>query len=197
LCTVWTGTDIRHYINGAQVYVQSNITQADNSFGPLNKWTRMIIQGYNFGSSYDINWSGIGAGSVTSATFGGGGQTAAPGSSFSQSISAVILDAGGEPIPCVPVTFVASMAGASATLAATTVVTDRTGTASTIATANSTLGTYSISVQAPGIAALVAITLTNGFPPVVAPIPTLSQAALLALGLLLTTIASGVLFRRR
>jgi hypothetical protein len=192
LCIAWTGTDIRHYVNGTQVYVQSNLAQADTSFGPPDKYTRMINQGYNFGSSYDINWSGIGAGTVTSTTVSGAGQITPPGSAFAQAISLVVLDAGGAPIPCVPVTFTAPGTGASATLSATTVLTDRTGTASSTATANSTLGTFSISAQAAGIALPTPITLTNGFPAVAAaPVPTLSLTGLLALGLLLTTVAMG------
>jgi hypothetical protein len=198
LCIVWTGSDIRHYINGAQVYVQSNLAQADASFGPLNKYTRMINEAYNFGSSYDVKWSAMGAGTVTSAVVGGAGQIAPPGSTFAQAISVVVLDTGGAPIPCVPVTFTAPGTGASATLSATMVLTDRTGTASSTATANSTLGTFSISAQAAGLALPASITLTNGFPAAAAaPVPTLSLTGLLALGLLLTTVAMGASTRPR
>ena len=197
LCIAWTGNQITHYVNGAQVYVQSNLAQGDNSFGPPNKYTRVIIQGYNFGSTYDVNWSGIGAGTVASTTVGGGGQTTPPNSPFPQTISAVVLDAGGAPIPCVPVTFTAPASGASATLSASTVVTDRTGTASIGATANSILGAYSVAVQVTGIAAPAAIPLANGFAVAAAQIPTLSFAGLFALGLLVAAMAAVSLARRR
>ena len=197
LCIAWTGNQITHYVNGVQVYVQSNLAQGDNSFGPPNKYTRMIIQGYNFGSTYDVNWSGIGAGTVTSTTVGGSGQTTPPNSPFPQTISVVVLDAGGAPIPCVPVTFTAPVSGASATLSASTVVTDRTGTASVAATANSTLGAYSIAAQVTGIAAPAAIPLANGFAIAAAQIPTVSPAGLFALGLLVATMAAVSFARRR
>lgn len=193
LCIAWTGTDIRHYINGTQVYVQSNLTLGDNSFGPPIMYTRMIIQGYNFGSTYDVNWSGIGAGTVASAAAGGGGQTTPPNSPFAQTLTITVLDAGGAPIPCVPVTFTAPGAGASATLSATTVLSDRNGIASASATANSTLGSYAIATQVPGIPSPPSIPLTNGVPPPVAQVPATSLLALTLLALLLAALAARVL----
>ena len=198
LCTVWTGGDIRHYVNGALVYTQTDISQADTSFGPLNKFTRMIVQAYNFGSSYDANWSGLGAGTVTSTTVTGSGQTSSPGAPFAQTLTVTVLDAGGAPIPCVPVTFSAPGSGPSATLSAASAITDRAGAASVTATANSTLGTYSIGVQIPGIPVPPPIVLTNGFPAApAAPVPTLPLPGLLVLGGMLAALAARAISARR
>jgi hypothetical protein len=188
LCTAWTGADIRHYVNGVEVYVQTDLTQADTSFGPPNKWTRTIVQGYNFGADYQANWSGIGAGQVNAASASAGsGQTAPPGASFAQMLTVTVVDAGGAPVPCVPVTFTAPASGASASLSATTVVTGRDGAASVSATANATLGTYSVSAQTAGVATPTAFALTNA--PVA--IPVLSPLGLFALALTLAALGLG------
>jgi hypothetical protein len=195
LCIAWTGADIRHYINGAQVYLQSNLTQADTSFGPPNKYTRMIMQAYNFGASYDANWSGIGAGTVGAASAGGGsGQTAPPGATFAQMLTVLVVDTGGAPVPCVPVTFAAPASGASASLSVTTVITDRSGAASITATADATLGTYNVSAQAAGVASPTLFVLTNAFPPAPLPVPAVAPLALFVLSLSLATIALRVLW---
>ena len=96
-------------------------------------------------------------------------------------LQVIATDAGGAPLPCVPVTFAAPGAGASATLSATTVVTNMQGVAKVTATANATLGAYAISASAPGLPA-VQFNLANLTAlPVTAPIPTLGPGALLVL----------------
>ena len=59
----YTGSAIEHRINGTLVYTQTNLTQADNSFGPPARIGTIFFQGYNFGgANYDIYWSRAAAG---------------------------------------------------------------------------------------------------------------------------------------
>ncbi len=161
VCIAFPGTELRFYVNGAQVYVQSSLAQADPSYGPPVKWSRAITQAYNFGSSYTGNWSNLGGGRLAgSAASGGNNQSAPVGTAFSNPLSVLVTDTGGAPLPCVPVTFAAPGAGASAALSATTVVTNMQGIAQVTATANATVGTYVVSATAPGLSA-VSFNLAN------------------------------------
>lgn len=159
-CSVFTGSELRVFINGALAYTQTDLSQADTSYGPVTKFTRAITQGYNFGSTYTINWSGLGGGTLTAgAVAGGGGQTTPPGSPFALPLQVRATDAGGSALPCIPVTFAAPGSGASATLSATTVLTDRSGIAQVSATANATGGSYNVTATLPtGITVPIALT---------------------------------------
>ncbi len=58
----FTGTAIEHRINGTLVYTQTDLTQADATYGPPARIGDIFFQGYNFGASYDIYWSRAAAG---------------------------------------------------------------------------------------------------------------------------------------
>lgn len=161
VCIAFPGTELRFYVNGALVYTQSSLVQGDPSFGPPNKWTRTTMQGYNFGTSYTANWSGLGAGKLGGANAASGnGQSANVGTAFAVALKVVATDAGGAPLPCVPVTFAAPASGASATLSATSVVTNMQGEATVTATANAVAGSYVVTAAAPGVGP-VQFNLTN------------------------------------
>lgn len=161
VCIAFTGTELRFYLDGAQVYVQTNLAQGDDSYGPPTKWTRTIVQAYNFGTGYTANWSGLGAGKLdTTAVDSGNNQVTAPNTAFPVALGVIARDSGGAPLPCIPITFSAPVAGASASLSAVTVMTDRNGLATVNATANGTPGSYTVQAAAPGLTD-VAINLTN------------------------------------
>lgn len=154
VCIAFTGSELRYYVGGAQVHLQTNLQQDDSSFGPPTKWTRSIMQAYNFGSAYTSHWAGIGAGRLqTTSLNGGDNQSAATNAAFAAPLAVVARDTGGAPLPCIPVTFAAPGSGASANLSGVTVLTDRNGVASVTATANGTPGAYVVTATAPGLAA--------------------------------------------
>ncbi|HTP99216.1 MAG TPA: hypothetical protein VMN56_07815 [Casimicrobiaceae bacterium] len=166
VCIAFSGSQLSFYVNAALVYTQSNLVQDDTSFGPPVKWSRTIMQAYNFGTGYTSNWSGLGAGRLAAASGAtGSGQSAQVGMPFATPLKVVATDAGGAPLPCVPVTFAAPAFGASATLSASMVLTNTRGEATVAATANAVAGSYAVTATAPGVAP-VKFALTNtGFPP--------------------------------
>ena len=91
----------------------------------------------------------------------GSGQTAAVASGFAAPLVAVVKDSFGNPVPGVTVIFAAPASGASATLAGSPAVTDADGQASVTATANATLGSYTVTASVAGITTGAAFTLTN------------------------------------
>ena len=95
------------------------------------------------------------------ATFSGGGQSAAAGTPFDNSLIAIVRDAGGNPRAGVDVTFHTPQSGAAATLFAATVVTDADGLASASAGANMEVGGYVVTATAAGVAATSTFDLTN------------------------------------
>jgi hypothetical protein len=198
VCLAYTGSEFRSFINGALVYTQADLTHNDvATLGPTTHFSRMLLQAYNFGSTYTAQWAGLGAGQLGSVgAQGGGGQTAAPGSAFAAPLAVQARDSSGAPLPCVPVTFSAPGSGASATLASVTVLTDRAGIAAVQATANGELGDYAVSAAAPGLAAPAVLALRNA---VVAqapaePVPVGGGPWLLGASLALWALARG---RRR
>lgn len=143
VCTVFTGGELRFYINGALVYVQSSLVQSDTSFGPPTKFTRTIMQAYNFGSDYTAQWSTLGAGTASGGSVAAGNnQSTGVNTAFPIAIQVLATDSGGAALPCVPVTFAVPASGASATLSTTTAITNAQGIAQVMATANGTTGAY-------------------------------------------------------
>lgn len=163
VCVAFAGTEFRSYINGALVYTQTDLTHDDvTTLGPTTHFSRVMMQAYNFGATYSVQWSGLGAGQLASAgAQGGGGQSAAPGSAFATPLAVIVRDTTGAPLPCVPVTFSVPGSGASASLNSVTVVTDRSGVAAVQATANDQTGDYTVNASAPGLAAPVGFALRN------------------------------------
>ena len=98
---------------------------------------------------------------VDIATFSGGGQSAAAGTPFDNSLIAMVRDAGGNPLAGVDVTFHVPQSGAAASLFAATVVTDADGLASASASANAAPGMYAVTATAAGVPATATFDLTN------------------------------------
>jgi uncharacterized repeat protein (TIGR01451 family) len=78
-------------------------------------------------------------------------QTATINTAYAAALDAEIVDAFGNGVPGVTVTFSAPVSGASGTLAAPSVVTDATGHAQTTISANAAVGEFAVSVAADGV----------------------------------------------
>jgi hypothetical protein len=156
LCIAFSGADLKSYINGALVHTQTDLSHSDvATLGPTTHFSRLLMQAYNFGASYTATWSGLGAGQLgTTSAQAGSGQSALVSSAFGTPLSVIATDTTGAPLPCVPVVFTAPASGASATLSAVTVLTNRQGVASVQASANGTAGPYTVLASAPGLADL-------------------------------------------
>lgn len=186
LCLVLSGGTVQSYVNGALAYTQSDLSLPSAN---ADRFNNLVINTYNFGSDYSAHWSNIGAGKLSSiAVASGSGQSAPAGSAFDEPLVVEALDAGGAPLPCVPVTFSAPNGGASTMQATTTVLTDYMGRASFAARANGVTGRYEIGASAPGLEQPVRLELTNSPAVTVGdakPVPTMSQWALALLSLVL------------
>jgi uncharacterized repeat protein (TIGR01451 family) len=101
-----------------------------------------------------------GAAASLSAT-GGSVQSTIISSAFGTALQVTVVDGTGNPVPGITVTYAAPASGASATLSATTAVTNASGIASVTATANALPGTYSIIASVAGVANKPAFSLTN------------------------------------
>ena len=193
VCMAWDAPVLRFFVNGAEVYNKATVDPGP-PYGPPTHWSRQIQQEYNWGTTYDSNWSGLGTGVATAmAVASGSGQTTPQGTAFPLPVTITVVDASGAPLPCVPVTFTAPGSGASGVPSAGTVITNSAGQATVSVTANATPGSYSLTASAPGVAAS-AIPLTNGFPVLAtaAGIPALSGPALAALALLVALVGYGL-----
>jgi 5-hydroxyisourate hydrolase-like protein (transthyretin family) len=102
----------------------------------------------------------VAAAPATIAIVSGNDQSAAVGAPFANPLVVSVSDAFGNPVSGVEVRFAAPASGASATLSATSVVTDGSGTASVTATANGTAGSYVVTATVSGLAP-VSFALTN------------------------------------
>jgi uncharacterized repeat protein (TIGR01451 family) len=92
---------------------------------------------------------------------GGNNQSAAPGMPFAHPLNVTVTpNAGGEPVDGGVVLFTAPVAGASASLAPNPAIISA-GSASTIATANATAGSYVVAADTAGSSTGVSFTLTN------------------------------------
>lgn len=97
----------------------------------------------------------------------GAPQTTAVGAAFAQTLHAKVLDAGNQPVANVAVTFTLPTAGASAAFIGiigntVTVTTNASGTAvSPTLVANATMGSYTVTAQAEGVATIADFSLTN------------------------------------
>ena len=88
----------------------------------------------------------------TVAVFSGSPQSTQVGQAFNAPIVALLTeDFANAPLPGVTVDFIAPNSGASATLSASSVVTDASGLASVTATANAIAGTYAVTASATGV----------------------------------------------
>jgi len=99
---------------------------------------------------------------------------------FADPLGVQVVDAGGNGVPNVEVTFTAPSSGASATLSPGTVMTDANGLASTTATANTVAGSYTVNATVAGVDAPASFAFTNlaGLPASLTPIgPGANQSA--------------------
>ena len=87
-------------------------------------------------------------------------QLAAVGAAYANPLQVTVKDAGGNPLSGVTVTFTAPASGASATLSAGTAVTNASGVASVIATANNTAGPYVVTASVGALSAVFSLTNT-------------------------------------
>jgi hypothetical protein len=101
------------------------------------------------------------AGSTGTPIAGATPQTAARSAVFAKPLAVTVKDAGGNPLQGVVVTYIVPGSGASATLPATTAVTNQTGVASVTATANATAGAYVVTAGVTGLVAPAVFNLTN------------------------------------
>ncbi len=100
---------------------------------------------------------------------GGTPQGAAVNTAFSDALSVSVVDAEGNPLEGVTVTFVVPGTGASTALSQTTVVTDVGGHASVTGVANGTAGSYQVVASVDGVGETAVFDLTNtasGQPPI-------------------------------
>ncbi|HZL21391.1 MAG TPA: Ig-like domain-containing protein, partial [Polyangia bacterium] len=111
-------------------------------------------------SSTSFNLRNLGAPSSITVV-SGSGQSAALLGTYATTLTALVSDATGFPLPNVVVTFVPPASGASAGLSATTVTTGSSGQASVTATANTVAGSYTVNATAPGVATPAGYALTN------------------------------------
>ena len=119
------------------------------------------------------------------AASGGTPQSTPVNTLFPQALQVRVLTAGGQPAPGLYVVFTPPASGASATLSATSVMTDQNGYASVAATANGQVGSYLVTATVYGAqVAAVDFALTNAAAMSATPVPTLSQWGLLALSVL-------------
>jgi len=99
---------------------------------------------------------------------------------FADPLGVQVIDAGGNGVPNVEVTFTAPASGASASLSPSTVMTDENGLASTTATANTVAGSYTVNATVAGVDAPASFAFTNlaGLPASLTPVgPGANQSA--------------------
>jgi hypothetical protein len=92
---------------------------------------------------------------------GGTPQAATVLTEFSAPLTVRVIDAEGDPLQNVMVTFSAPASGPSATLSATTAMTDISGRATVTGTANNIVGTYPVMATVGGVALPATFNLTN------------------------------------
>lgn len=94
-----------------------------------------------------------------------GPYVAVVGQAVTPALSVRVLDALGDPIPGLSVTFAAPSTGASATFAPNPATTDANGVATVTTTANTIAGTYTVTATVAGVATPLSFTLTNAAGP--------------------------------
>ena len=102
----------------------------------------------------------VGAAASTTVS-GGGTQQTRVSTAFATPLAVRVADAANNPVPGATVTFAAPGSGASASLSATTAVTNASGIAQITATANATPGAYAVTASMTGITPAASFALTN------------------------------------
>ncbi len=101
------------------------------------------------------------AGPASVTATGGTPQSAVINTAFASPLQVTVKDLIGNPVSGVTVNFLAPGSGASATLSAATAVTNASGVASVTATANATVGSYSVTASVAGVVTPATFSLTN------------------------------------
>jgi hypothetical protein len=137
-------------INASQLALGSNNLQAsysgDSTFLASNGTTSVTVAAYGTAATLSI--------------VSGTPQTVVTGSTFAAPLVATVLDQYGDPVPNVIVTFTAPASGASASLSASSAITQSNGQAFVTATANAIPGAYNVTASVTGLGSGI-FALTN------------------------------------
>lgn len=126
---------------------------------PQNLLTASLLSSVSF-SNVTLHGGPINAMPASVGPASGTPQSAIINTSFGSPLTVEVLDSEGDGVPGVTVTFAAPTSGASATLSATTVVTDANGLAQVTGVANGVPGDYTVTATAGGLPA-ASFALTN------------------------------------
>ncbi|WP_257385924.1 hypothetical protein [Tahibacter caeni] len=134
---------------------------------PQGLLTASLVDSVSF-SNVRLAETTIPSGNSTLTVSGGGSQSAPVGQPFPQSLTAIVRDQNGDPVPDTLVTLTAPAEGASATLHAGTesgrvivAVTDASGQITFSADANEISGCYIVTGEVPGIDSLAIFHMRN------------------------------------
>ena len=110
--------------------------------------------------TFNVTGNGVAGPPNAVVATSGAPQSQTVGQAFTNPIVATVNDLGGNPVAGVTVNFAVPASGASASLSASSSVTDVNGQASVNATANTVAGTYNVTASAAGLASAT-FSLTN------------------------------------
>lgn len=66
MCVTFTGTTLEYFLNGNLVFTDNSLVPIDPSQGPPTRARSLSVENYNFGSTFDANWSDLEYGSRAS-----------------------------------------------------------------------------------------------------------------------------------
>lgn len=127
---------------------------------PQNLLTANLLTSVSFGN-VTLSSSALNPVAASIAPASGTPQGAQINTGFSAPLTVTVLDADGDPVAGASVTFAAPTSGASATLSATTVLTDASGNAQVTGVANGIAGSYVVTATVGGVATGAQFDLTN------------------------------------
>lgn len=127
---------------------------------PQNLVTANLINSVTF-HNVTLSSSAINPVAASIGSAGGTPQGATVDAAFATAFVVAVLDAEGDPVPNATVTFAAPSSGPSATLSATTIVTDANGQAHVTGVANGIAGAYTITATVDGVGTPAVFQLTN------------------------------------
>ena len=154
--------------SGASATVPSTVTTNSSGLASVTCTANTVAGSYTvIATSSDlgtkvnfflINTTGAPA---TVTVSSGSVQSAIVGTSFNNSLTALVKDAFNNPVPGASVTFSAPGSGASATFSGSPATTNASGLASVNCTANTVAGAYSVTASVAGAATSASFSLTN------------------------------------
>ena len=144
------GTDLEFVLdNGDAAWYGDGVAAKDLTNLPLRKFTTLH-------ATVDIQFP-----ASMIATSAGTPQGAIVNQAFVTPLIVRVTDIYGDPLSGVVVNFAAPTVGASASLSATTAVTNSNGDANVSATANASIGSYAVTASVAGVGTVANFTLTN------------------------------------